>query len=455
MKSSEWRPRLAETAETAHDRLVAALSEDIARGALTAGTRLPPHRELGAALGLSVATVTKAYGTLQRRGLVRAEAGRGTFVCAGPERAGHEIDFSINMPPAELSGTALSRLSELISSGISRGGLSRYEPAAGTAEQRELLCRLLREMRGIEAAAGSVFLTSSAQHALFAAMSAAPAGAVGAEALTYPGALRIFRQLGRPVMALAMDEEGVTPAALREALASATPPKIISLVPTLQNPTGATMSGKRRDEIARIARDNDLMILEDDIYACFAPPDLPPFANLIPERTLYVSSLSKCMTPGLRIGYLKVPEALAGTCLSWLEATSSMNHPVSGIALKACVEQKLSQSTAAAMKAEVALRSSVADEILPNLLSPVRYASLHRWIPMPANAARRIVAAASAAGLKLAPPEAFMADPDAGEAGIRLCLGNVPGVRLREALVQLRALLSAPPGRSHGGAAPI
>jgi len=455
MIEQAWQPWLAQAGETVHERLIAAISEDISRGVIQPGGRLPAHRELAKALGISVATVTKAYSALQRSGLARSEAGRGMFACALTGEDLPEVDFSINMPPAGIAPRVMQQIGEHIALEVGRGLLSRYQPAAGTPEQRGALARLIRESRGLDAAAANTLLTASAQHALFIAFSAVPDGPIGVEALTYPGGLRILRQLGRQLVPLAMDEEGVTPASLVAAMRSATPPRVISLVPALQNPTGATMGLERRKEIARIARDEGLIIIEDDIYAVFVPRELPAFAELLPEQTLHVSSLSKCAAPGLRVGYLKVPDAFVDACSGWLEATSSMNNPAAGLALEFLAENQLFETIATAVKDEVAKRSRLTDEILGDLLEPAEYPSLHRWTKMSTDEVRKSLNAALMAGIKLASPEVFMAEPDADDAGVRICLGNPPAHRLRDALLALRPILAGETPRDYTTTATI
>lgn len=455
MVEREWSPWLAEVGETVHEKLVAAISEDISRGVIQPGSRLPAHRELAKALGLSVATVTKAYSALQRSGLARSEAGRGMFACQMEEAVEQEIDFSINMPPAAIPPRILQKLGEQIALDVGRGIFSRYQPAAGTAEQRGALARYLQKSRGIAATAETTLLTSSAQHSLFVALLAAPDGPVGVEALTYPGGLRILRQSGRTLVPLAMDEEGVTPESVRSAMRSATPPMVLSLVPALQNPTSATMGLDRRQEIAHIAKDEGLIIIEDDIYASYVPASLPAFAELIPQQTLYLSSLSKCASPGLRVGYLKVPDAYIERCTGWLEATSSMNNPLSGVTLDFFIANGLLETVAASVKDEVARRSALADELLSGIIRETEHPSLHRWIPMPIDDARKAVAAAAMAGIKLAPPEAFMAHLGADHSGIRICLGKMPAHRIREALLALRPVVSGEAPRDYTAAATI
>ena len=106
---SPWTPRLAEKTAPASDRLVAALAEDILDGKLETGDRLPPHRDLADALRIGVGTVTKAYGILERRGLVRSAKGSGTFVALVQTHRGTLIDLSRNAPPAVMTERLLAR----------------------------------------------------------------------------------------------------------------------------------------------------------------------------------------------------------------------------------------------------------------------------------------------------------------------------------------------------------
>jgi DNA-binding transcriptional MocR family regulator len=92
---------------------------------------------------------------------------------------------------------------------------------------------------------------------------------------------------------------------------------------------------------------------------------------------------------------------------------------------------------------------------LGDFLEPAEYPSLPRWTKMPTDEARKAVNAALMAGIKLASPEAFMVDPDADDAGVRICLGNAPAHRLRDALLALRPILEGKAPRDYATTAPI
>src|SRR3546814_2600007 len=143
------------------------------------------------------------------------------------------------------------------------------------------------------------------------AVLAEPGEPVLAEALTYPGVLDAARLLRRPLKPVAMDEEGVIPGALDEA-AAATGARTVVLVPTIQNPTATVMGAERRRAITEVARRRNLMIVEDDVYGFLLESRPPPIATFAPERTVYLTSASKCLAPGLRAGWIAAPRDQIG-----------------------------------------------------------------------------------------------------------------------------------------------
>lgn len=444
LDTSPWRPRLAPGQAPAHERLERALAEDILTGAVPAGARLPAHRELAAALGLSVATVTRAYGELRRRGLAQGEHGRGTFAVgarAEPAAEPARTDLSINFPPATVARTRLGPLLAELVATFDPGLLSIYLPPAGLPAHRAAVAAHLARSRGIAVEASGLLLTNGAHHAIFVALAACPPGPVAVEALAYPLALATFRQAGRRVIGLALDAEGLAPEALEAALRGPDPPRVLYLVPTLHNPTGATMSEARRARIAALARAHDLLIIEDDVYAMLAPEAPPAFARLAPERTLHAGSFSKSVSPGLRLGYLVAPAPLLGACAGWLQATHPAANPLGGWLAHRALESGLVEDIAAAIRTETARRSAAVRAVLGHAALPAAETCLHVWLPMPTARAEDIMRRAARHDIVLAAPQAFQAEPEAAQSGLRLCLGNADAGQLTAAVGILAGLM--------------
>ena len=443
---SPWKGRLADTAGPLHERLVTALAEDIASGVIPIGARLPPHRDLAFRLGLGLGTVTKAYGILERRGLVQSVRGRGMFVADTAYRPSAVIDLSINTPPQMLGERLFSATLSTLAKRLTADSFGRYQPIAGRHEHRVLVARWLAGHR-LNASPERLFLCHGAQHALLTAFALAcrPNGVLLIEATTYPGAIAIARHAGYQMKPLDIDDEGVTIEALERSLnslAKSDTPAALYITPTLQNPTTATMGLHRRQAIVDLCRRYDAVIVEDDVYSLFTPAGLPALAALAPERTLYVNGFSKILSPGLRVGILVTPCAMVDRALASLSVTSSMASPLAC----AMIEQWLMDGTAASVGASLQLeaikRTALARSSFSCRIWPADTAGFHIWLPMPMTDAESLRERAAAVGVVVTPPSALLVDPNAKEAGIRLCIGSPSIGELESALMRINGLLT-------------
>jgi 2-aminoadipate transaminase len=170
------------------------------------------------------------------------------------------------------------------------------------------------------------------------------AGARGARVLverpTYDRPLRILAGLGVEVVPVAMDEEGLDPDALEAAIAAGPPAAFLYTIPTFQNPSGRTLSTERRRRLVELVREHELLVLEDDPYGLvrFEGEPEPSLLELEGgERVVYTSSFSKTVAPGVRSGYLVLPDGLRAE----LEATSTSTYITPGLVGQATVNEFL------------------------------------------------------------------------------------------------------------------
>lgn len=479
--SSPWTPRLSDRGETPADRLAAALSQDIASGRLTAGARLPAHRDLAFRLGVGLGSVTKAFATLERRGLVRSEKGRGCFVAAPADAPRETIDLAFNAPPALLGEKMLTRALVRIARRFDPSQLSLYPPLGGHAAHRRAMARWIGAVGGPEEPERLV-LCAGAQQALGLALATLrrPGETIVCEAATYPGLIALAKMSGLRLIGAAMDAEGVTPAGLERALSRAGGRPVVFLTPTGQNPTGAIMGRERRLALVATARAHDALIVEDDVYAHSHSRERPALATLAPERTFYVTSLSKTVSPGLRLGALVAPAPWRDATLASLQASGQIAGALACLVMEAWMEDGSAEKLRADIAAELAERQALATALLgPALARPVAgragqtpaaaLASLplfgdgsdaagglapersappatpHVWAPMPAARAQAVAALAAAQGVSVTPPEAVAADASA-PTGLRICLGACDRAALETGLATLRRCLDqAPP----------
>ena len=324
-----WIPDLTSHRGPRYLAIADALASDIRGSRLSPGDRLPTHRELAYQLGVTVGTVTRAYGEAERRGLIGGEVGRGTFVrsdiavrasirsnapvtstIAAATAQPNVIDFSINTPTdldagGEYEGMMRATLREL-SDSASAGALLNYQSNGGNRTHREAGARLLAQF-GVRVDPDRVLITAGAQHAIMVALGALtePGDTVLTESLTWPGLRRLGDFLRFRVQGLPMDKDGILPDAF-EAACRGRNIKALYCVTNLQNPTSIVVPELRRRELAEVARRYGVKIVEDDVYGFLVPNAPQPMVNFAPELGVFCSSVSKSMAPGLRVGYLGV-----------------------------------------------------------------------------------------------------------------------------------------------------
>lgn len=441
---SPWAPRLAATGRSTSERLAAALAEDLVDGRVPAGARLPAHRALARELGIAVGTVTKAYAALERRGLVRGTHGQGTFAAYRASTPEDRIDLSTNMPPPLLGDAAIGAALDAVRRRVDAGGLADYGPPGGHARHRRIVADWIAGT-GLELPAEELLLCNGAQHAIAAAFLAASAGtspaAVFTEAVAFPGALAYARLAGHALHGIPMDEEGLVPAALDRALAehartraAGAPRPIVSVTPTLQNPTAATMGGRRRRELVRVARRNDALIVEDDVYSLDGERAAPALRSLAPERTFYLTSASKAVSPALRIGALLPPAALRERSIAAVRALGQPVSPIQAELLGELARAGVAEEVRDAVRREGRRRNALARDVLGERMLHRDDRAYHGFVPLPRRDAEATVLAAAAAGVRLSEPAAHTTDPGGAQSGIRLCLGAVPADELARAL---------------------
>lgn len=306
-------------ARSRYKSLVDAFAADIRAGRLSPGTRLPTHRELAANEGLALATATRVYAELETMGLVSGETGRGTFVRETSLPSGLGIDqqavatgvLDLNFNYPSLPGQAellRGALRQLASSGDLEA-LLRYQPHGGRQHERASVARHL-QCRGLSVSDEHVLIVNGAQHGLAVTVMGLlrPGDVVVTDALTYPG-FKVLADTQRLELA-PLPATGCEPdldALVR--LCQSRKVRAVYTMPTLHNPLGWVASQSWRQRLVSIAREHDLLIIEDAAYAFLAEDAPPPLAALAPERTVYVTGLSKNVATGLRVGFVAAPSA--------------------------------------------------------------------------------------------------------------------------------------------------
>ncbi|MEU2995615.1 aminotransferase-like domain-containing protein [Streptomyces sp. NPDC001758] len=195
----------------------------------------------------------------------------------------------------------------------------QYSTTEGDPQLREAIAERLGR-RSFPTRPSDLMITTGSQQALSLVASSVldPGDTVLVEDPTYLAALQCFRSAGARVLPVPCDAEGIAPEALHELVAH-TRPKLLYLIPNFQNPTGRTLSLDRREAIAQVMARSGAWLVEDDPYGelRFEGSHIPWISSLAPvaDRAVLLSSFSKIMAPGLRLGWLRAPESVRRACV--------------------------------------------------------------------------------------------------------------------------------------------
>lgn len=418
--------QLADNGLPVHEQVARAVETAIAEGRYQAGERLPTHRQLAQQFSVSIGSVTRAIDALSERGVVRGEIGRGTFVLGQADNDdGGVVDLTINAPPPVIGLARLSEATEIANRNalaLAHGG---YVDLSGTERQRSMVAAWLSESR-TSLRPGEILLCNGAQQALHLAFATLRerSTVILTESASFPGALAAAANLGMTMAPVEHDAEGLVPEALDRSLA-ATGARIIYTTPVCQNPLGFETGPQRRREIARVAAQHDAMIVEDDIYGIYAAKGRLTYRELAPERTFYVTSLSKSLTPLVRLGVIAPPGALMTAVRKRLRAESWGLPPYVAELAAAMIETGLAGEAAAALRAEGLARLQMTQAALGLASVPMPDGAPHVWLRMPPLKAEQFARRASEAGVRVTPPSAAQVG-DMPVPGVRLCIMAPP-----------------------------
>ncbi|MBU0789732.1 MAG: PLP-dependent aminotransferase family protein [Polycyclovorans sp.] len=434
-EASRWAAAVRSSARPAYLALADALADDIQSGKLAANQRLPTLRALAGALGLNFTTVARGYAEAQQRGLIDAQAGRGTFVRewvkAGPVRRSPPlsmIDMTMNMPPEPQDAALLQHLRQGIADLAQEADLHtllRYHEFGGTHEEREAGAQWLsRHVPNLDAS--RVLVCPGVQGALLALFTVlARAGdSIACEAVTYAGIKGLAAQLGIRLVGLPADDDGLDPDAFG-ALCAADLPKALYLNPTLNNPTTAIMSRARREAVAEIARRYSVPIIEDDPYAELPEQPALSLAALAPELTFYVSGFAKCVGAGLRIGYLAAPNArYVARLAATLRTTTVMASPFMTRLATRWINDGTVQEATLAIREESRARQQIARQVLRRADYATKPEAFHLWLQVPQPWSRiEFATHLRAHGVGVVVADTFTISGPVPEA-VRVCLGG-------------------------------
>jgi DNA-binding transcriptional MocR family regulator len=425
-----------------HNRLEVALQTAIRHGVLAPGTRLPAERSLAQALALSRTTVLAAYSMLKSDGWLESRPGSGTWVCGRPaaeaRQQAHDstiagsstlnllqiddselIDFAVGTtkPLAELPRELYSISPALQDSLLAE---RHYMPLGYPALRQAIAAHY--SSRGLPTTANQILVTEGAQQAISLVTSAyvQRGDAVLVENPTYFGALDVFRFAGARLAPVAVGPEHVRPNELRDRLL-ATGPRLIYLTPTFQNPTGVIMPEPARRDVAHLADEFGVPVVEDHSLSELSIEGVAP--QLIARHggdnanVISLGSLSKLLWAGLRVGWLRAPVSTIAK-IARVKTAADLGSP---LPTQAIAVQLLRAVEEARSLRRVQLRerrdllAALLCEALPRWQFQIPSGGLFLWVRLAGYDTRQFAQLAARNGVALTPGPLFAADDSCAE----------------------------------------
>jgi len=417
---------------TLQQKLARSLMQAVRHGALNPGVRLPSERALARSLAVSRTTVVAAYDSLREAGWVESRTGSGTRVAersravaaargsaqasalAGSPLLGmlanreddDMIDLAMGSPlalkdlPLELFTLPSDEYASLIR--------DRFYYPLGLPALREAIAAYYRRA-GVPTGAEHILVTNGGQQAiaLAAALFVQRGDSVLIEDPAYFGALDIFRAAGARIAPLRVESDGVSPPMLRDRI-SATAARLAYLTPTFQNPTGGVMPRAARREVARIAAEFGVPVIDDCVLADLvvegsAPP---PIAAHAPDAPIITTgSLSKLITPGLRVGWIRATEPMIERLARVKTATdlgSALLTQAIAVRLMGAVDEA-TRLRRAELRPRRDLMARLLAEHLPEWSFRVPPGGVFLWVKLSAGDAREFAQAALRRGVVIVP----------------------------------------------------
>ena len=423
-------------------------AQAIRSGQLPAGSRLPTHRTLAAGERISLATATRVYRELEEMGLVSGETGRGTFVRDLSLPPGHGVDqqvvaadvvdLNFNYPSLPAQGDALREaLRQLAMAGDIDSHL-RYQPHAGRLAERDIIARHLT-CQHFAPDAENVLIVNGAQHGLAVTVMGLlrPGDVVAVDALTYSGFKVLAALYHLELAAIPCRPEGPDLRAL-QTLCQQRRVRAVYTMPTLHNPLGWVLNTGQRQALADLARQHDLLIIEDAAYARLVSHPPPPVVSYAPERTVYVTGFSKNIATGLRVGMVISPPRYRPEIERAIRATTWNTPTLISSLICAWIEDGTVARFETQKRQDARQRQQVAREVLCGLPVVSHPDSYFVWLPLGEESrADRLANALMERRISVSTAEPFCVSATIPQA-LRIALGSVPFDSLRPALLSVR-----------------
>ncbi|HMM19446.1 MAG TPA: PLP-dependent aminotransferase family protein [Selenomonadales bacterium] len=448
-----WKPKIVQTNKPVYIAIAEQLEQDIKSGNLLPGTQLPPQRELADFLDINVSTISRAFKTCTQKGLLSSTIGSGTFVSYDSLANLHVVPQQ-NVPslielgsliPEDISYEEITQILKKMMAEPDFGRLFGYGNLTTTLWQKEAVAKLIARA-GYQATKKPLLPATGGQNAIAAILAGLfhAGDRIGTDPLTYPGVKSAAKMLGIQLVPIRHEQNEVCEGGLLYACKN-DKIKGLYIMPDYQNPTAHMMSDQCRSMIARVAKEQGLIIIEDGIHSLLCKHPQKAVAAYAPEQTVYIASLSKTISPGLRLSYIVTPKQYQEILA---DALYNLNLTVSPflleLASRVMASEKAMQLADTHRRLAVE-RNKIVNEILEDYTVLGADESIFRWLILPGKwTGESFERVAYEAGVQVYGSERFAVGKAKPVAAVRLAVAAPKTPEdLKQALITISALLKS------------
>ncbi|MCM3768625.1 PLP-dependent aminotransferase family protein [Neobacillus niacini] len=311
-----WKPDKKQLVSPLYKSIASLLEYDILNGFLAPNTKLPPQRELADYLDINLSTVTRAFKICEVKGLIYAVTGRGTFVTPNVKNAIFMADSDENkdyiemgiIKPLDHTNSYVAQAIKSIAAKDYLESLLDYRHPLGMPYHRMAAKKWMQRFN-MDVPIENIAITSGGQNSFSLILMALfhPGDKIAVDLYTYPNFVDLAKIMNIQLIPIEGDEQGMSPDRL-DAVCRNTPLQGIYLNPSCNNPTAVTMTMNRRKEIAEVINKHELILIEDDVYSFLGPDGYYPISHYVPERFVYILSVAKSLSSGVRVAFIAYAE---------------------------------------------------------------------------------------------------------------------------------------------------
>ncbi|GAB1805993.1 aminotransferase-like domain-containing protein [Priestia megaterium] len=447
-----WKPSVDKTRKPIYQSIAGQLEQDIIKGVLLPGTKLPPQRELADYLDLNLSTISKAFKVCELKGLLSATVGSGTFVSYDALsnayllediKPSHLIEMGATLPDNDSYEPLLLQLKDMLQETDYEKWFSYGRPGE-SLWQKDAAVKLMRR-GGFKTTVDHILFANGGQNAIAAILASLcqPGDRIGVDHHTYPGLKTVAAMLSVQLVPIKSKNYEMSPTAFEYACKNDNI-KGIYLIPDYHNPTACCMSVENRERLAVIAKKYNQFIIEDATYHLHHKQPMPAVASYAPEQVIYIASLSKSIAPGLRLAYVAAPSRFKEPISKALYNLNISVSPLLAELTARIIVSNQFEPLVENHRQQAILRNRIANQHLENYICLGMETGIFRWLLLPEKiTGAEFETLAAQQGVQVYAAERFVVGNSCPDRAVRIavCAPKTIG-ELEQGLIILKRLLN-------------